>query len=174
MKTIFCDMDGVLCDFEAGFEVITGRTPSDVRTDSNRKSVNLYWDTFLDASGFTRLPWHSAGGIVLADTLSRLDRKHFNVCILSSSGGFYRHREVTEQKMEWLKDHGIDWPVVIVPGRRYKAGFARSDSLLIDDTLDVITSFEYEGGKVIYHKSWEKTSEKLNAFIDDTWYDDDD
>ena len=173
MKTIFCDMDGVLSDFEAGYKEITGRTPADLRADRDRKLYSMYWDTFLDAEGFARLPWHSAGGIVLADTLHRLDRKHFNVCILSSAGGFHRQREVAEQKMAWLKDHGIHWPVVIVPGRRYKAGFARSDTLLIDDTLDVITDFEYAGGQAIYHKNWENTSERLNAFIDDTWYTDD-
>jgi len=170
MKTIYCDMDGVLCDFDAGYKEITGRTPSDVRTDSNRKLFSMYWDTFIDAEGFTRLPWHTAGGIVLADTLSRLDRKHFNVCILSSSGGFKRHREVTEQKMQWLADHDIYWPVVIVPGRRYKAGFAQPDSVLIDDTLSIITDFEYAGGAAIHHTSWAQTGPVLQTFIEDRSY----
>jgi FMN phosphatase YigB (HAD superfamily) len=169
MKTIFCDMDGVLCDFEAGYKAITGRTPADVRTDSDRKLYSMYWDTFLDAEGFARLPWHRAGGIVLADRLKRLDSKHFNVCVLSSSGGFHRQREVAKQKMQWLADHDIYFPVVIVPGRKYKAGFARPNSLLIDDTLDVITDFEYAGGQAIHHNNWFDTSEKLDRFIDDEW-----
>ena len=164
MRTIFCDMDGVLSDFVVGYKHIVGRTPADVRGSGEKGLYSMYWDTFLDADGFTRLPM-MPDAFLLIDYLNKLDRKKFNVCILSSAGGFHRQKEVAEQKNKWLSSHGIHWPVVIVPGRRYKAGFARNDDLIIDDTLDVITDFQYAGGLAIHHKTIEATLEQLDDYL---------
>ena len=127
----------------------------------------MYWDTFLDADGFTRLPI-MPDALQLIDYLDKLDKKQFNICILSSAGGFHRQKEVAKQKIRWLSLHNIHWPVVIVPGRRYKAGFARPDDIIIDDTLDVISDFEYAGGIAIHHKSIEATLEQLDDYVRNT------
>ena len=165
MRTIFCDMDGVLSDFVAGYKHIVGRTPNEVRSTKEKGLYSMYWDTFLDADGFTRLPL-MPDAFLLIDYLHKLDRKKFNLCILSSAGGFHRHREVAKQKMQWLADRDIYWPVVIVPGRRYKGGFARNDDLIIDDTRDVITDFQYAGGMGIHHINMDVTLELLKDYID--------
>lgn len=165
MRTIFCDMDGVLSDFVAGYKHIVGRTPDEVRRSGEKGLYKMYWDTFLDADGFTRLPI-MPDAFLLIDYLHKLDRKKFNLCILSSAGGFHRQKEVAEQKNKWLSSHHIDWPVVIVPGRRYKAGFARDDDIIIDDTLDVITDFQYAGGMGIHHINMHVTLELLKDYID--------
>ena len=164
MRTIFCDMDGVLSDFVTGYKYIVGRTPADVRGSGEKGLYSMYWDTFLDADGFTRLPI-MPDAFLLINYLHKLDRKKFNVCILSSAGGFHRQREVAKQKMRWLADRDIYWPVVIVPGRRYKAGFACNDDLMIDDTLDVITDFQYAGGIGIHHKNVYATLEQLDDYV---------
>ena len=164
MRTIFCDMDGVLSDFVAGYKLIVGRTPAEVRGSGEKGLYSMYWDTFLDAEGFTRLP-QMPDALLLINCLNKLDIKKFNICILSSAGGFHRQREVAEQKMQWLADRDIYWPVVIVPGRRYKAGFARPDHIIIDDTRDVITDFEYAGGIGIHHVNADITLEQLDDHV---------
>jgi len=164
MRTIFCDMDGVLSDFVAGYKYIVGRTPDEVRSTKEKGLYSMYWDTFLDADGFTRLPM-MIDAFPLIDYLDKLDKKKFNVCILSSAGGFHRQSEVAEQKNKWLSLHDIDWPVVIVPGRRYKAGFARPNDIIIDDTRDVITDFQLHGGIGIHHINTYITLELLKDYL---------
>lgn len=159
MKTIYVDMDGVLTDFESGYQQVTGKTPHDARLDSVYKQ---YWDKFLDNKGFTHLPWHTTGER-LVEYLNELDK--VQLCVLTSSGGYHRHREVMEQKIQWLTDRGIMWPAVVVPGRRFKAGFANDNSLLIDDTLDVITSFKQKDGRAIHHYDTAKTIPLIELFL---------
>ena len=160
-------MDGVLSDFVAGYKHIVGRTPADVRGSGEKGLYSMYWDTFLDADGFTRLPM-MPDAFQLIDYLNKINRKKFNLCILSSAGGFHRQKEVAEQKNKWLSLHDIDWPVVIVPGRRYKAGFARPDDIIIDDTKDVISDFEYAGGIGIHYKTIEATLEQMEDYVRST------
>lgn len=165
MRTIFCDMDGVLSDFVAGYKYIVGRTPEDVRGSGEKGLYSMYWDTFVDADGFTRLP-QMPDAHVLVDYLNSLPSNKFNICILSSAGGFHRQKDVAKQKIRWLSLHNIHWPVVIVPGRRYKAGFARPGDLIIDDTLDVITDFKYNEGLGIHHTDIDKTLRQLDHYIE--------
>lgn len=163
-RTIYCDMDGVLSDFVAGYKHIVGRTPQEVRDTKQKGLYSMYWDTFIDADGFTRLPM-MPDAVLLIDYLNGIDRKQFNICILSSAGGFHRQKQVAEQKNKWLSLHDIDWPTVIVPGRRYKSGFARPNDIIIDDTLDVISDFQYAGGIAIHHKTIEATLEQLDDYL---------
>lgn len=160
MKTIYVDMDGVLTDFVSGYTEIIGQSPSQVR---DTRQYSEAWDTFVSARGFEKLRWHQTGE-QLVQYLKTL--KDVRLCILSSAGGFHRQREVQQQKLNWLHDHDIDWPAVIVPGRRYKPGFARADSLLIDDTLDVVRAFRANEAKAIHHHHAEHTIPLINLWLD--------
>jgi hypothetical protein len=53
-----------------------------------------------------------------------------------------------------------------VPGRRKKAEYAKPDTILIDDTPDVIESFVEAGGVGILHKDAVKTIEKLKQLLE--------
>ena len=141
-------MDGVLTDFNKKYTEMFGKSPADVRNDRVHKQYSEYWHKFVDRDGFEKLDWHE-GGQELVHFLEGL--QNVQICILTSAGGFDRHNEVAFQKTEWLESRMIDWPVVVVPGRRYKAGFASGDSFMIDDTPDVIKGFCENGGTGIIH-----------------------
>jgi hypothetical protein len=89
--------------------------------------------------------------------------------ILSSSGGHKHHDEVKRQKKVWLKRHHIDFTANIVPGRKLKATYAKSDIILIDDTEDVIDDFNMAGGIGILHKDTAKTIKIVQSILDDTY-----
>ena len=162
MKTIFVDMDGVLCDFNKRYKELYLRTPQEVRADRERKMYSTYWHDFINNSQFAYLEWHE-GGQELVEFLKSLT--NVQLCILSSAGGFDRQREVMEQKIRWLRMHDISWPAVITPGRRFKSGFADNYSFMIDDTPDVITEFVKAGGHGIIHTNAPETIEAIKKWL---------
>lgn len=161
MKTIFVDMDGVLCDFDKRYTEIFKMTPFEVRNDRVNKLYSQHWHQFVDGMNFSSLDWFE-GGEKLFKYLNSLKEQK---CILSSSGGFDRHSEVQAQKFSWLALHNIKWPAVVVPGRRFKSGFASSSSFIIDDTPDVSASFIEKGGHGIVHKNVDETIAKLEKWL---------
>jgi hypothetical protein len=67
--------------------------------------------------------------------------------------------------MKWLRDHGIEYKANIVPGRKHKKEYATSETILIDDTPDVIEGFTEAGGHGILHKDVEETKVKLKELL---------
>lgn len=156
MKTVFVDMDGVLTDFNSNYKKINGMTAQEVRNSRDRKEFSAYWEKYITSNGFADQDWFQGA----QELVEFLNKQNVQKCILSSSGGMKFHNIVQAQKHIWLMDHGINWPVVIVPGRRFKAGFASSSTALIDDTADVIQSFTSAGGLGILHepdRKWNST-----------------
>ena len=160
ITTIYLDMDGVLCDFNRRWHLMFGETPADTRA-KNKFSPN--WDVFVTTEQFATLDpfpgWQ--------DLLAAVRSYDVNLEILSSSGGQKYHAEVTAQKTKWLKEHGIDIPVNTVPGRRLKSNYATANTLLIDDTSDVIMGFHEAGGYAIQHDSAVRTIKMLEGFFTD-------
>lgn len=160
IKTIYLDMDGVLTNFEARWQELFAESPTDTRA---RKNMNANWDQFVLTGQFATLPTFPGWEELLAAV--RATGAHIE--ILSSSGGQKFHEQVTEQKKTWLRNHGIDVPVNIVPGRRIKANYADASKLLIDDTPDVIMSFHEAGGYAIQHESAPRTIKMMKGFFND-------
>lgn len=161
MKTIYIDMDGVLCDFDKRYREFFKTSTKEVRDKKNNELYRKNWDIFLDQLGFKYLDWHEGG----QELIYFLESLNVQLCILSSAGGFHRQRFVMSQKLTWLSDHGIFFPAVIVPGRVYKSGFANKDSFIIDDTADVIESFIKNGGSGVIHKNTEDTITAVKSWL---------
>lgn len=162
MKKIFVDMDGVLTDFNRRYTELFGQSPKEVIKNGERGTYSKNWHAFVDDGHFATLDNHE-GAVELIEFLRSLNG--VQLCILTSAGGFDRHIHVQIQKLKWLVNNNIAWPAVVVPGRRYKSGFASGDAFMIDDTPDVIKGFCESGGHGIVHTDAQTTIEVITKWL---------
>ena len=147
INKLYLDMDGVLCDFNKRYTEIFNVSPEITR---DNKSFNGYFDKFIETKQFETLD-------LMPDAINLMNylrRTGIPVTILSSTSSEDRDAEIRPQKLKWLKDHQIEFPVILVPGGHLKAEYATPDSLLIDDTAKVIDSFRRAGGIGILYRDY--------------------
>lgn len=147
IEKIYLDMDGVLCNFERRYFELYKELPGSMR---DRKDFNLHWDHFIETKQFETLDWYPGGKELVMFCFEQDD---IPVELLTSSGGIKNHEEVARQKRVWLDTHGLSMlKANVVAGRKRKAEYATPNTILIDDTTDVIQSFNAAGGIGILHK----------------------
>ena len=152
-------MDGVLCNFEKRFTELYGE---DALGSRDRKNFTTNWPNFIMDGNFENLEWFPGGKELLDFIQNETD---WEVEILSSSGGEKFHSEVAAQKVVWLCDKGIPYKANIVPGRKHKTAYATPETILIDDTEDIIVNFNAAGGLGILHKDINDTLAKLRTLL---------
>ena len=152
-------MDGVLCNFEKRFTELYGKDALGAR---DRKNFTTNWPNFIMDGNFESLEWFPGGKELLDFIQNETD---WEVEILSSSGGEKFHSEVAAQKVVWLCDKGIPYKANIVPGRKHKTAYATPETILIDDTEDIIVNFNAAGGVGILHKDINETLAKLRTLL---------
>ena len=157
---IYLDMDGVIANFERRYIELFREHPG---TSRDRKEFSKNWTLFIEGKNFESLDYWPGG----PELIKYLIHKFNDVEILTSSGGKKYHNEVTEQKNKWIKERNLPstWKVNVVAGRSLKAEFATPDSILIDDTLDVIDAFNKAGGIGIHHKDVGNTMMLLDILL---------
>ena len=148
--TLFCDLDGVLADFNRGIEDITGHQPHDM-------PIRDMWRAAADADEFFyRLNWMSDGEALwnaIADQ---------NPTVLTGipMGGW-----ASGQKKKWCGEQ-LGWHVpVITCWSKEKCLYGKSGDILIDDMLKAKAPWENMGGIFIHHTSTEDTLRKLNKHL---------
>lgn len=163
MKTIYLDMDGVLCDFDGQYQKMFGISRHNV--DSCVKYSN--WKEFIEKKQFEKLDMLLSAYVLLDFVDKYFQDNKVNIEILSSSGGPDFHDEVVSQKKHWLKKHNIDYVANIVPGGMKKSQFANKNSLLVDDTSHVVDNFKKHGGNVVLHDHHDVyyTLDKIKDFL---------
>ena len=153
-------MDGVLCNFEKRFTELYGK---DALGSRDRKNFTTNWPNFIMDGNFESLEWFPGGKELLDFIQNETD---WEVEILSSSGGEKFHSEVAAQKVVWLCNNGILYKANIVPGRKHKTAYATPETILIDDTEDIIVNFNAAGGLGILHKDANETLAKLRTLLE--------
>lgn len=145
---VYLDMDGVLCDFMKRYKELFKDEPEETLSNNKKKELRKdQWKKFIDGYNFATLDFIDSAKILL----DYLKDSGVWVEMLTSAGGKDHYERVREQKIVWLKAHGINYtPNVVVDGS-LKAEFAIPDSILIDDTKRNIDQFNAAGGIGILH-----------------------
>ena len=163
INKIDLDMDGVICDFHKRYAELFGYNAGGEGTENarDRKEFSPNWKKFVETRQFATLDWFPGG----KELIQYVDSLGVPIEILSSSGGIRNHSEVRDQKTEWLRAQGLNYPINIVPGRKIKKYFSYHNNVLIDDTLDVIESFNQGTGVAILHKDVNVTINELQKLL---------
>lgn len=161
---IFCDMDGVLCDFYTQVEKVTKQPFS---TWSTREPGGKYktkyekWEPLLKYKPFwSTMPW-MPGGRQLWSYIRKHDPR-----ILSAYLESVTDPNCIPGKKAWLsRNVGLSGPRVHLVRRNdkqlYATRFPGKKSVLIDDFPKNITQFESKGGIGILHTNTSNTIAKL-------------
>ena len=150
---IYCDMDGVLCDFKSAAEKVTGMSISKWSYASKTEK----WQPIKDTPKFWHtMPWQS-GGRSLWSFISK-HKPH----ILSAYVEESFDPNCIPGKTKWLKTN-VQVPTdrVNLVRRVQKQNFANKNSILIDDYNKNISDFKKRGGIGIYHTSTSNTIREL-------------
>jgi len=146
---IFCDLDGVIIDFNQGYKDLTNITLD----KSEHRSDSKFWEP-IEKAGYdfwANLKWMSDGHI-LWNFISP-----YNPTILSAPS---RHVESRIGKHDWVNRELPGTPLIL-RSAKHKKDFAAPDAILIDDRPENIEGWIQEGGIGILHTSAEETINEL-------------
>lgn len=172
---IFCDLDGVLVDFDTGVRrILNGKGPDDVNSSQ-------LWSTISKTDAFYRnLPW-MPDAKSLWEELKSLP-PHIHVDVLT---GVPMTKKSRAEKFDWCKHElgvevnhldmaGAKSKHEVVSGRRRKGMVnvitcwsknkhfeSRDGHVLIDDRLKLKHEWEKKGGTFIHHTDAESTISAL-------------
>jgi 5'(3')-deoxyribonucleotidase len=166
-KTIYLDMDGVLCDFatpslmaqgfseadsiqhlgnwNAGMDLAAIHSPKHYASAEGMKAYcdDIFWDNIKKLGinfwhGLRPYPWFN-------DLIAHVERLGYEWFILSSPGN---HAEAAAGKVDWLHaQFGNDFDRFILT--HYKETLAKEGTLLIDDSKKQCERFYASGGDVL-------------------------
>ena len=150
---IYCDMDGVLCDFKTAAQKATGMPISKWMYSSKSEK----WQPIKDTPKFWHtMPWQG-GGRQLWSFISK-HKPH----ILSAYVEESFDPNCIPGKTKWLKTNvGVSTDRINLVKRVQKQNFANKNSILIDDYNKNISDFKRRGGIGIYHTSTSNTIREL-------------
>jgi len=153
--TIYCDMDGVLCDFEKKFKELHG---SDINDFFKEHGWGKTWDSIekYDIDFWSTLEW-TKDGKQLWDFLSKLD----NVEILTGSPKKVVGEYAKKGKHIWVKRELGNVKINHIEGKlKYKYINTPKD-ILIDDSRRNCRLWEQHGGISILHENADTTIKKI-------------
>jgi len=154
---IYCDLDGVLVDFDKGYLALTGKPTH----HADVQNKNEFWSTFKDAlkdkntsefKYWSELEW-MPDGEQLWDYISK-----YNPFILTAPT---INPESKEGKHTWVSSHLNNVKKVYFAYSSYKPEYSRKNRILIDDRKDTIDAWQAKGGIGIHHTSAASTIKQL-------------
>lgn len=163
--TVFLDMDGVLCSFEADFKRLTGKEPDDYEKEFGQKK---YWDFILEQGSVF---WERLTPTPDMEELKSYVFSHFlRIGILSSSSKKNHGSNIVKQgKLKWLRKHGFlnkipNSNVIIVDSAQDKKRYAWKNKILVDDYEKNVRSWIGAGGIGILHTSSKESIKQLSRY----------
>jgi hypothetical protein len=185
--TIFCDMDGVLCDFDQGYEILTGMSTTEanlqpkviVKNPKTKKDeeVSFFWNLFrtklneknIQERDFWANLEFQPGGKELWDAIAP-----YTPNILSAPSVDFtlprnqqldpEFNQAIQGKKMWISKNLYNVGEEIFVPAAQKATFAAPKHILIDDMFKNTTAWKASGGIAILHKDSSKTLSILKKF----------
>lgn len=159
---IYCDMDGVLCDFEGQFDHYYGIPVSEYRKEKGAIILKRAIDD-IGVDFWSKMPWYP-GGKELWSYIAK-----YNPNILSSPSTF---KYAVQGKLIWIKNNLNPQPAKILfeqSGEKQNvlSGLTPDQikkSILIDDFYTNIKPWQEAGGIGITHKNISQTISILKKF----------
>ena len=149
---IYCDMDGVIADFEARFDHFFGMSPSEYEAKNGRRAFWNQIDNNIGVKFWVGIPW-MPDGHQLWDYI-----KKYNPILLSSPSTSESSRI---GKHLWAKKY-MPGTKLILAYPDQKANYAGEGKILIDDRLEPnIQMWRSKGGIGIHHTSASDTISQL-------------
>jgi len=147
---LYCDMDGVLVDFERGYNDLTGKQAPGVDSTYNKED---FWGAITKAGSkfWADLNW-MPDGQQLWDYI-----KQYNPKLLTAPS---REHSSVIGKKEWINKNISGTPVIFRQAKD-KKDLAEPNAILIDDRKDNIQQWIDAGGIGIRHTSTESTIKQL-------------
>jgi beta-phosphoglucomutase-like phosphatase (HAD superfamily) len=158
IKKIYLDMDGVIADFDRRYKTRYKMLP---REAEQHKEFDKFFTQFIKDGEFATLDLMPDA----MDLINFLKSLKVPTEILSSSASEKRDPDIRPQKLEWLKKNNIEFPAIIVPGKRHKKEYSNKNTLLIDDTAVNIDQWRREGGIGILHTDAFTTINILKMYV---------
>jgi hypothetical protein len=157
--TIFCDMDGVLCDFEGRFEHFTGLSPDQYREKAKReygekKVDEKFWDIIDHQIGLRF--WRGMSWMPEGKELWNYIKPYKPTLLTAPSW----HNSSKEGKQLWVGDHISGTPIVFKQADK-KADLSGPNKILIDDREDTIMNWKHKNGIGILYTSTEQAINEL-------------
>ncbi len=161
LPRIYCDMDGVLCDFKTAAEKVTG-TSIDKWMELGHRDREEKWKPIVDKKNFWHtLPWMPGG----QQLWSYINNYHPH--ILSAYVEHATDPNCIPGKRHWaMTNLGLPAYRINLVKRREKQNFAKVNgepALLIDDYIKNINQFKARGGIGILHTSAASTITQLKS-----------
>jgi hypothetical protein len=145
---IYCDMDGVLTNFDKAYHDLTGKDIS-----GEFYSDTHFWDPINKAGKkfWVNMEWQPDGKQLWNYI------KEYKPKLLSAPS---RQDDSRVGKHEWVERELPGVPLLLRTAK-HKKDFASPDSILIDDRLDNIEGWREKGGIGIHHTSTNETIKEL-------------
>lgn len=149
---IYCDMDGVLTDFEGMAEYM------DAPVTDKRTKKELWTKIFRDPITFwSKMEWMNDGKSLWNFI------KPYNPTLLSSVPAGILNKGRTG-KERWTQRELGNIPLIVVPSNG-KSKYANKNSILIDDIEKNINAWERSNGIGILHENSQDTIEQLKKIL---------
>lgn len=153
---IFCDLDGVLADFEKGVFDVTGRHIEDQPTSKMWQRVLTY------PKFFESLDWTPYGMDLWKQIIDI--GGHIPTILTGTPSSTKKHHELG--KRQWCNTHLGDDVEVITCNSSEKYKYSSRGHILIDDRLEIGKQWSAYGGIFIHHISPERTLYELKRLFD--------
>jgi len=147
---IYCDMDGVLVNFDKGYFQLTG-----IDSTEDLPNNHMFWDP-INKAGYDF--WFNLEWMPDRKRLWNYIKKH-EPKILSAPS---REEESRVAKYDWVYRELPDTHLIL-RSAKHKKDFATPTSILIDDRIDNVQGWRDAGGIAIHHVSTKHTIDQLKV-----------